>query len=178
MGRFVDSGLLNHGVSRCFKDHATSGGAKWLSLTKRWEFGTADEHPFLQERYAEFIDSHQKDDGLLILKRFFEASKYRLVEKIQEQLAKLHVKVISYGQIFGNPKHLLDFTELLENSTIPSKDLEIVFAALSQNCTIFITDDGKKRKGIFQGFQTLGLEYTTECVSIENFVSGRYFSKP
>jgi len=169
-----------HDVKRELALTEPEAGALISSLKRydlRWEFGTADEHPLLLETYMQFF-GNQSIDGLLLLKRFFEASKSRLIEQLQDLIPKLGVRVISYKDIFGDPQHLLDFAEVLEKSVIPSKDLEITFAALSRRCRVLVTDDGKKSRGIFQGLWTLGLEYPIECVSIDDFISGKFVSSP
>jgi hypothetical protein len=161
---------LQNGEIRCLID-----AAKRFDL--RYEFGTAEESPELSVRLETFVEDSD-DSGLFLLKRFYSLLKSKLraaLSQIEHELEQLGLEIIYYEQIFCRNRNMLDFRMLLKDSSLPTEDLEIVFSAISQGCSVFVTDDGKaKRKGILQDNRTLGLNFAIEFVGIEEFKRGRF----
>jgi hypothetical protein len=143
----------------------------------RHEFGTAEESPELFARFEAFVEDSD-DKGVFLLKRFYSLLKPKLrdmLSQIEHDLQQLGLEVISYEQTFCKGQNMLDFRMLLKDSFLPAEDLEIVFSAMSQSCSVFVTDDGKaKRRGILKDSRTLGLNAAIEFVGIEEFKQGRF----
>ncbi|MBX3000804.1 MAG: hypothetical protein KF893_19945 [Caldilineaceae bacterium] len=143
----------------------------------RYEFGTAKESSELFAGFYSLVKD-PSDKGVFLLKRFYRLLKPKLrntLSQFEYDLRQLGLEVISYEQTFCNRLNMLDFRMQLRDSYLPAEDLEIVFSAISQNCGVFVTDDGKaKRKGILQSSRTLGLNSAIEFVGIEEFKQGRF----
>ncbi len=143
----------------------------------RYEFGTAEELPISAR--AEFLVNSSGDKEVLLLKLFYGVLKPKLIGallQIERDLQQLGIDIILYEQVFCDPNNMLDFRMLLKDAFLPAEDLEIVFSAISSNCSVFVTNDGKtKPKGILQDSRTLGLNTIIEFVGIEEFKQGQFY---
>jgi len=117
----------------------------------KFEYGIASEY--------EFIDLPE-NDSIGLLKNLFKQFKILLrtiLTDIDFKIKEHEIKVLLYEQIFGLDLAMSNFREILDDSLINTKDLEIVFAALKANCNLFISSDLQ----LIKETMTLGLNHTT-----------------
>jgi len=117
----------------------------------KFEYGIASEY--------EFIDLPE-NDSIGLLKNLFKQLKLLLrtiLTDIDFKIKEHEIKVLLYEHIFGLDLAMSNFREILDDSLLNTKDLEIVFAALKANCNLFISSD----LPLIKETMTLGLNYTT-----------------
>lgn len=117
----------------------------------RFEYGIASEY--------EFIDL-PKNGRIGLLKNLFKQLKILLrtiLTDIDFKIKEHQIEVLLYEQIFGLDLCMSNFREILDDSLINTKDLEIVFAALKAKCNLFISSD----LPLIKETMTLGLNHTT-----------------
>jgi hypothetical protein len=117
----------------------------------KFEYGIASEY--------EFIDL-PKNDSIGLLKDLFKQLKLLLrtiLTDIDFKIKEHKIEVLLYEQIFGSDLAMTNFREILDDSLINTKDLEIVFAALKANCNLFISSD----LPLIKETMTLGLNHST-----------------
>ncbi|MDB5247727.1 MAG: hypothetical protein JWQ40_2121 [Segetibacter sp.] len=122
----------------------------------KFEYGIASEY--------EFMDLAKTDD-IGLIKNLFKNLKILLrtvLSGVEERVCSYNIEQLLYEQIFDSDLSSTNFREILDDSLINTKDLEIVFAALKTNCKLFLSSDFP----LIKETKTLGLNHTTEFVYI------------
>lgn len=137
-----------------------------------YEFGIALENEDssieeMENQFRTFVhEDQQPDTGLLRLKQFYKLARdgIRLaLNEFDELLDSYRVKIKYYDHVFGIPLQILEFRSIMEDSYLPSEDLEIIFSAICSHCRLFVTAEKK----ILKHSRTLGLNYALEFVHLE-----------
>ena len=139
-----------------------------------FEFGIASEGIYLtckemEERFKRWVCSEDiNKKGLLRVKQFYKIVIQELKGEFRifdNWLQSNNIKVIHYEEVFMNPHNIIRFRQILNDSYLPTEDLEIIFAGLSSFCGIFLTNDLK----IIKRSRTLGLNHIMQFVRVEDF---------
>jgi hypothetical protein len=137
-----------------------------------YEFGVAleNEGVSVEEMETEFYrlvrKDQQHDTGLLRLKQFYKIARdgIRLVLSEFDELLNSHqVKIKYYDHVFGIPLQISNFRSMVEDSYLPSEDLEIIFSAICSHCQLFVTAEKK----VIKHSRTLGFNHALEFVHLE-----------
>jgi hypothetical protein len=137
-----------------------------------YEFGIALENEGnsveeMGNQFRTFVQrDQQQDTGLLRLKQFYKLVRdgIRLaLDEFDELLSTYRVKIKYYDHVFGIPRQIVEFRTIMEDSYLPSEDLEIIFSAICSHCRLFVTAEEK----ILKHSRTLGLNYALEFIHLE-----------
>ncbi len=117
----------------------------------KFVYGIASEYEFIEL---------PENDRVGLLKDLFKQMKILLrtiLTDIDYKIKEHKINELLYEQIFGLDLSMSTFREILDESLINTKDLEIVFASLKMNCHLFISSD----LPLINETLTLGLSHTT-----------------
>ena len=152
----IDKKILDYFIPRISKNNYSE--KQIIEIKKafnkyllKFEYGIASEY--------EFIDLPD-NNSIGLLKNLFKQLKLLLrtiLIDIDFKIKEHEIEVMLYEQIFGFDLAMSNFREILDDSLINTKDLEIVFAALKTNCNLFISSD----LPLIKETMTLGLNHTT-----------------
>jgi len=128
-----------------------------LTLASEWIY--EDDTEFIQKamKYMQDFDHH---DPMIQLPLFFKKTYILMNQYLREidlEIKNRGIVVISYQQVFSNDANGYSLQEFIDNAQIPASDLEIVLAAISTNCKLFLSCD----KDLIKSCVSLGLGHTT-----------------
>ncbi|MCL6591845.1 MAG: hypothetical protein K6U80_18085 [Firmicutes bacterium] len=124
----------------------------------------------LEERFERWVRHKDKNNkGILRVKQFFKCVIQELKGEFRifdNWLKSNSIKVILYEEVFTDLQNVMKFRQILNDSYLPTEDLEIIFSGLSSFCSIFLTNDLK----IIKRSRTLGLNHLMQFVRVEDFL--------
>jgi hypothetical protein len=132
-----------------------------------YEFGTSLENQYSDFKTTNiFISGEDKEKYLGGIKHFYKWIRLFYNDfqiTVNGTIKENNIQVITYAEMINNPNG--NISMFLDESYIPSKDIEIAFAAHVSHIDYLVTKDNKFKKGLM----TIGLNTFTKGISFDEF---------
>jgi hypothetical protein len=132
-----------------------------FAIAKEQIYQSDEEYTNLYKKYS--FDSVPCDEGILHL--FFKNLNIGFegfIKRINDLIYN-KVQILFYEEIFANSHLAFEIREIMNDTCLPSSDLEIVLASLYSGCSLFLSRDAK----LIQSCRGLGLAAPIKFIHID-----------